>query len=500
MLLRLDGRGPKYLQITRALKAAIQTGAIRPGARLPSTRNLAHDLRCARNVVLVAYEQLLLEGYLVSRAGGGTFVSPELVVETGGNLASVGDSTLETARLSHSGRRLSVAAAAGRRIMPSRTGLLVDFVYGLGEPDARVLASLRTAFARVVRDHAFSYAPPAGDHVLRSALSERLRGLRGIARGSDQIVVTSGAQQALDICARLLLDPGDRVVVEDPFYAAAVAAFEAAGARVIRLPVDQNGLNLGSLRSIRQSIRMVYVTPSHQFPTGSVLPSQRRSELVDWARRNDAYIIEDDYDGEFRYEETPVEALAALDPDGPVIYCGTFAKSLFPALRLGFLSLPRSLVEPATHAKWLSDLGSSGLLQRTVARLMETGEYDRHIRRRLKAYRARHDALLAAISQHFGNDAVVDGSGAGLHVVVWLPKLPPTRARDLIAACAERDIGIYSAAPHYSAPPECAGFLLGYGVVDVTRIRTGIAQMAEAYHRIVPVVQNRRRRNDRSAQ
>jgi GntR family transcriptional regulator/MocR family aminotransferase len=499
VLLRLDGRGPKYLQITRALKAAIQTGAIRPGSRLPSTRNVAHDLKCARNVVLVAYEQLLLEGYLVSRAGGGTFVSPELAIDTSGGPASVGDSAGEPARLSRSGRRLTIAAAAARRIMPSRTGALVDFVYGLCEPDARVRVALRTAFARVMRDHAFNYSPPAGDSVLRGALSERLRGLRGIARSADQIVVTAGAQQALDICARLLLGPGENVVVEDPCYAAAAAAFEASGARVIRLPVDRDGLDPGALRSIRQSIRLVYVTPSHQFPTGSVLPSRRRSELVEWARRKNAYIVEDDYDGEFRYEGGPIEALAAVDPDGPVIYCGTFAKSLFPALRLGFLSLPKSLVAPATHAKWLTDLGSSGLLQRTVARLMETGEYDRHIRRMLKTYRARHDALLAAIGQHLGNDAVVDGGGAGLHVVVWLPRLPLNRVRDLIAACAKRGVAIYSAAPHYSARPKCAGFLLGYGIVDVTKIRTGIAQFADAYRRVVPVVANRRPVSDKSA-
>jgi GntR family transcriptional regulator/MocR family aminotransferase len=449
---------------------------------------------------MVAYEQLLLEGYLVSRAGGGTFVSPELVVDNNGNRASVVESTGEPARLSHSGRRLSIAAATARRIMPSRTGSSVDFVYGLCEPDARVLVALRTAFARVLGGHTYSYSPPAGDDLLRTALSERLRGLRGIARSADQIVVTSGAQQALDICARLLLDPGDTVVVEDPCYPAAAAAFEATGARVIRVPVDSNGLDLAALRSIRQPIRLAYVTPSHQFPTGGVLPSARRSELVEWAGRNNAYIIEDDYDGEFRYEHGPIEALSALEPDAPVIYCGTFAKSLFPALRLGFLSLPQSLVEPLTHAKWLTDLGSSGLLQRTVARLMETGEYDRHIRRMLRTYRARHDALIGAISQHFGNDAIVDGGGAGLHVIVWFPRLPLNRVRDIIAECARRGVAIYSAVPHYSTPPKCAGFLLGYGVVDVTRIRAGIAQMAAAYRLIVRVPNDRRRVSNRPAQ
>jgi GntR family transcriptional regulator/MocR family aminotransferase len=499
VLLRLDGRGPKYLQLTRALKAAIETGSIRPGSRLPSTRNLAHDLKCARNVVLVAYEQLLLEGYLVSRAGGGTFVSPEFAIDTSNGAASVGDSAEEPARLSRSGRRLTIAAEAARQVMPSRTGALVDFVYGLCEPDARVRVALRTAFARVMRDQAFNYSPPAGDHRLRRALAERLRGLRGIARGADHIVVTTGAQQALDICARLLLGPGEQVVVEDPCYAAAAAAFEASGARVLRVPVDPYGLNPGDLRSFRQSIRLVYVTPSHQFPTGSALPFRRRSELVGWARRNHSYIVEDDYDGEFCYDGGPIEALAAVDPDGPVIYCGTFSKSLFPALRLGFLSLPKSLVEPATHAKWLTDCGSSGLLQRTVTTLMETGEYDRHVRRMLKTYRARRDALLAAIGQHLGDDAVVDGGGAGLHVVVWLPRLPLNRVRDLIAACAKSGVAIYSAAPYYSARPKCAGVLLGYGVVDVARIRTGIAEFSDAYHRVLHPAANRSAAGDTSA-
>jgi GntR family transcriptional regulator/MocR family aminotransferase len=445
--------------------------------------------------VLVAYEQLLLEGYLVSRAGGGTFVSSDLVIDTGGSFASVGDRDVEPARLSRTGRRLGMAAAAARRIMQPRTRLRVDFAYGICEPDARVLVALRSAFAHVVRDRAFSYSPSAGEEGLRRALSERLRGLRGIARGADRIIVTSGAQQALDICARLLLDPGDRVVVEDPCYASAAAVFEATGARVIRLAVDVHGLNPAALRSIRQPIRLVYVTPSHQFPTGAVMPSSRRQELVEWARSSRAYIIEDDYDGEFRYTGGTIEALSALDPDNPVIYCGTLAKSLFPALRLGFLALPQSLVEPASHAKWLTDLGSSGLMQRTVANLMETGEYDRHIRRMLRTYRARHDALLAAIRQRFGRDAVVDGSGAGLHVVVWLPRLQRTRVPELIAACAERGVGIYSTAPHYSTPPKLAGFLLGYSLVDVAEIRSGIAHLAEAYHQIVPAVRNRRQRS-----
>jgi GntR family transcriptional regulator/MocR family aminotransferase len=482
MLLRLDGRGPRYAQITRALTAAIHDGTLTPGARLLSTRDLAADLGCARNVVLLAYEQLLLEGYLTSRAGGGTFVSPGIAVERGTGTAGAAS---ETPRLSRSGDRIDAAARLARQILSPRTDLPIDFMYGLCEPDERTIVALRSAFAVALRARAFAYSGPAGDEGLRRALAGRLRGARGIARTADRLVMTSGAQQALDICARLLINPGDRVVVEDPCYACAVAAFEAAGANVIRLPVDRHGLDISRLPPGRGSVRIVYVTPSHQFPTGAVLPASRRYALLEFARRRGAYIIEDDYDGEFRYSGRPIEALAALDPEGPVIYCGTLAKALFPAVRLGFLSLPGELVTPVAHAKYLSDFGSSLLVQKTIARLMTSGEYDRHIRRMMRRYRARRDALIEALRSHFGDEAEVDGSGAGLHVVVWLPRLGRARVDALIGACARRQVGVYSVAPHSVALPARAGLLLGYGLVEPDLILTGIARLAEAYREVM---------------
>ena len=193
-------------------------------------------------------------------------------------------------------------------------------------------------------DRAFRYGPPAGDPDLRQQIADRIRAARGIARSADQIVVTSGAQQALDICVRLLLDPGDHIVVEDPGYAAAHAVFTAAGAKVIRVPVDGTGpRSRRSCRADRSPVRAIYVTPSHQFPTGAVMPAARRYALLEWAKRRGAYVIEDDYDGEFRYVGRPIAALAGLEAEGTVIYCGTFAKSLFPSLRLGYLAVPAGL-------------------------------------------------------------------------------------------------------------------------------------------------------------
>jgi GntR family transcriptional regulator/MocR family aminotransferase len=380
---------------------------------------------------------------------------------------------------------MDAAAAAARLVMRPRRGLPVDFMYGLCQPDERIVVAMRGAFAAALREGAVSYSPAAGDANLREALAERLRGARGIARGADRLVVTAGAQQALDICARLLVNPGDRVILEDPSYAGARAAFEAAGADVIPLPVDRHGLDVDRLRSDRRPARLVYVTPSHQFPTGAVLPVTRRYALLEWARRRGAYVLEDDYDGEFRYTVRPIEALAALDADGPVIYCGTFAKALFPALRLGYLSLPPELVGPVTSAKWLTDFGSSLLVQKTVAALMATGEYDRHIRRMMRRYRARRDALIDGLQRHLGEDVAVDGAGAGLHVVAWLPRLPPGRVDDLIDACEPRGVAVYPVAPHAAKPPARAGLLLGYGLVEPDAIAAGTERLADAYREVI---------------
>jgi GntR family transcriptional regulator / MocR family aminotransferase len=487
MFLHLDGKGPRYAQITRALGVLIQSGALRPGSRVPATRELARDLGCSRNIVLLACEQLTLEGYLVTRPGAGTFVSPGLrpprQPDPRGERSA---DDLRPLRLSTNGRRLARIAAEAREITSDRRRQAVDFVYGQCEPDERAVARIRGAFAGALRQDSFGYPNPAGDAMLRQQVAERLRGVRGIVRTADEIVITSGAQQALDICARLLLSPGDRVVVEEPGYEGAAAAFESAGATLVRVRVDANGLDPAGLPEDGAPVRLAYVTPSHQFPTGAVMPAARRYALLAWARRRGAYVIEDDYNGEFRYAGKSIAALSALDPDGPVIYCGTLAKSLCPSLRLGYLVLPASLVPAVVACKWLSDRGSPLLLQRTVAELMATGEYDRHIKRMLRRYRTRREALIAALHERLGSDVEVRGGTSGSHVAVWLPRLPLDSVPALIDGCKARGVGVYSIAGHATLPLERAGLMLGYGLLDVERINRGVKVLAEVYRRLKP--------------
>jgi GntR family transcriptional regulator/MocR family aminotransferase len=482
LVLNLDANGPRYAQIARALIALIQRGVLAPGRRAPSTRTLAEGLGCSRNVVLLAYEQLLLEGYLVSRRRAGTFVPPNLPsapVER--SPARVPDPTVGVrARLSPAGRRLVEAAAVARRVTRRQQGCDIDFMYGLAEPDDRLIGRLRRALARPLQDRSFSYGPPAGDDALRQQIARRLQAARGISRPADHVVLTSGAQQALDISARLLLGTGDRVAVEDPGYEAATAAFLAAGAAILPVRVDRDGLDPARLPDGRRAVRLVYVTPSHQFPTGAIMPVARRYALLGWARRHRAYVFEDDYDGEFRYEGHTTPALAALDVER-VIYCGTFAKSLFPAVRLGYLVLPSALVEAAAHIKWVTDRGCSRLVERAVADLLQTGDYDRHVRRMQRRYRERRDALVDALKQRFGPDIEIAGASTGLHLVVWLPALATRRVDALIAGCRARGVAVYSMAPYATRALPRSGLLLGYGLVNVGDIPRGVGALFDAY-------------------
>jgi GntR family transcriptional regulator / MocR family aminotransferase len=497
--MQLDGQGPRYAQITRALTSQIHSGALSPGARLPATRELARDLGCSRNTVLLAYEQLTLEGYLVTRSGGGTFVSPSLPVTPATEVRT--DDLVELAkgmaRLSPNGRRIAEVGDQTRRMTLRRHGAGIDFMVGLCDPDDRLVGRIRAAFAAALRTRPFYYPESMGERQLRQQVAERLRGTRRITRGPDQILITSGTQQTLEICARLFIGEGDRVIVEDPCYEVPPAQFQAAGAEVLRIPVDRHGLDVDALPDDGRPARLAYVTPSHQYPTGAVMSTARRHALLAWAKRQGALILEDDYDGEFRYAGPRRDALAALDTDGLVIYCGTFAKSLFPAMRLAYMALPPDLM-PAAHAcKWMTDRGSPVLTQRTLGELMATGEYDRHIRRMQRRYRSRCAALVSAIETHFGSAAIVEGSDAGMHIVVWLPHLPTDRVDDLVAACQARDVAVYSVARYAARPLRRPGLMLGYGLIDIDDIRRGIKRLSDAYAEVTCVTRGEGSRRDR---
>jgi GntR family transcriptional regulator/MocR family aminotransferase len=483
MLVELDGIGPRYAQITRALLAQIHSGLLMPGARVPGTRELARELACSRNVVLLAYEQLVLEGYLVGRTKAGTFVSADLPRPAGGHASTQGGPP-RSMSLSARGRALADLSAEARPIITGAKGLRINFMYGTCAPDDHLVSRLRASLGTAIRAQAFGYIDPAGDAGLREQVSERLRGARGIVRSPQQIVITSGTQQALDICARLLVGKGDGVVVEEPGYSAARALFAAAGGTLIPVPVDRHGLDPAALPGERRRVRVVYVTPSHQFPTGAVMSASRRHALLAWAKQRDACIIEDDYDGELRYIGRPIRALAALDGADQVIYCSTVSKSLFPSLRLGYLALPEWLTADAIAAKWLTDLGGSVLVQQTVCDLMATGEYDRHISRMRRRYSGRREMLTRELRLQLQSEIEIEGDGAGLHLVVWMPKLTHGEVDALVAACERRSIGVYSIARHALAPLRRAGVMLGYGLLDDSQIREGIRGLAAAYREV----------------
>jgi GntR family transcriptional regulator/MocR family aminotransferase len=475
---------PLHAQLYRALRAAILRGELGPGARLPSTRALAADEGLARNTVLRAYDQLLGEGYVVGRRGSATRVAAEIP-----------DDVAEIARAAHRRRRARRPGAPrlsrwGARLPdapPSwasrERALRWDFRYGRPSFSdfphatwARILA--RRARAATVRD--LDYGDPAGLPELRAAIADYLGRARAVDCRPEQVVVVHGTQQGLDLVARVLLDPGDRVLIEEPHYSGARRILEAAGARLVAVPVDRDGFDVGRAGRAGARARLAYVTPSHQFPTGVVMTLPRRLALLAWAERAGAWVVEDDYDSEYRYGGRPIESLQGLDRAGRVIYLGTFSKVLFPALRLGYLVLPPELVGPCTTAKALADTGSPGLEQRALADFLGGGHFERYLRRTRARNRERRATLLAAVTEHFGDRVEVAGANAGLHLLVWLRGVPAAAAPRLVTRAARQGVGVYTPDHFYLGRPPGAGLVLGYASLDEGAIREGVRRLARA--------------------
>jgi GntR family transcriptional regulator/MocR family aminotransferase len=295
---------------------------------------------------------------------------------------------------------------------------------------------------------------------------------------ADQVLVVNGSQQALDLVARVLLDPGDPVVLEEPHYLGAWWAFHVAGARLIPARVDDEGLDVATLAPSAARARLAYVTPSHQFPTGVVMSLTRRLALLEWARAHEAWVVEDDYDSEYRYEGRPIEAVQGLDRAGRVIYIGTLSKVLFPALRLGYLVLPPALVDACRAAKWVMDRHSPTLEQEVLADFIADGHFERHLRRSRTRYATRRAAVLAALAEHLGERVEVVGANAGVHLLVWLSDVAPRALPRVVEAARREGVGVYPIAPYYFRPPRRAGLILGYAALDERRIREGIARLA----------------------
>ncbi|WP_028536491.1 PLP-dependent aminotransferase family protein [Paludibacterium yongneupense] len=456
--LRLEGRRDLSGQIYRQLRAGIVDGRLAAGERLPSSRELADRLGVSRQTTLDVFERLSAEGFLCPRPGAGTFVAPGIARTAVPNPAIAAD-------------------GAGDWLQPEAVPAH-SLEFRGGVTDKRVFPF--TAWRRCV-NHALRvqardrghYGDPAGEDELRLAVSRYLGFHRALSCTPDDIIITHGAQQALDLIARIVLRPGDVVAMEDPGYPPARACYEAHGAAVVGVPVDDEGIVVDHLPP---QARLVYVTPSHQFPLGMPLSLPRRIALLEWAQQRDAIIIEDDYDGEFRFEGRALEALKNLDRADRVVYVGTFSKTIFPELRIGYLVPPRTLNPSLRRSKQLADWHSASLTQTALAKFMLDGDFARHLRRMHGLYRTRRQILLSHLRQDLSPWLTPIVPIAGIHLSAMLK--PGISESGLLAAAAAQSIGLYGIAGFYRAGPPQAGLLFGYGGMADDEIDAALSTLA----------------------
>lgn len=468
-----DDVDPVYRQVYRQLREAILSGALSPASRLPSSRSMARDAGVARITVVRALEQLAVEGFVESRVGAGTYVASNLP-------AGEMQSHIFRPALTDWGRRVrTLHHANGPLVDSSRPE--IDFGFGRSFAERFPYDIWRRLLGRYLStDDAMlsRYGSAAGFYPLRRALAEYLTQSRGVRCTPEEVVIVSGAQQAIDILARLLLEPNDEVLVETPGYRDAYALFQLHQARLVGLPVDNEGLPVDHIPADARP-RLAFVTPSHQFPKGGTMPLAPRLALLAWAREREAVIIEDDYDGDLRYESSSLAALQGLDEEGRVVYLGTFSKVLFPALRLGYLVLPRALTAPFVQAKELVDRGAPTLTQAAVADFLTEGHFERHLRHLRRLYGDKRTTLVSALDEHLGRRVRYSPVAAGLHVMLYA-----TDAVDegqLVRDAAARGVRVYGGAPYHLERPAPPSILLGFSGLDEDEIVEGVRRLAEAW-------------------
>ncbi|QRP63566.1 PLP-dependent aminotransferase family protein [Rhodanobacter sp. FDAARGOS 1247] len=452
MFLILDGTGPQYAQLSRAMKAAILDGRIGIGSRLAPTRELAQELGLSRTTVLAAYEQLRAEGFIDARVGSGSYVAHLQTTRTARPLER---SITPPSRYAHRARRVQ-----DRTIAQLHSGLRYNLQYG----NPLVNPALSETWGRELA-RAAAYTPTSdiraqGSPALREQVCAYLARHRGVRALPENVLIVSGAQQAFSLTARVLLNEGDPVALEDPHYFGAYQALGAHGARICSVPVDHEGLICEALPVPAPAL--VCVTPSHQFPSGAVMSLRRRLELLHYADTHKSWVLEDDYDGEFRYDSRPLAALRSLDQGDRVIHVGSFSKTLFGSLRLAYMVLPVALRDDFINAKYLSDFSCPGIEQAALAHFMESGGFERHLRQARKELKGRREELIRGLHRHAGDRVDIVDSPAGMHVVVWLRGYDEAQAQELIELAHSQGLGLYPMAPHYASAQARPGLLLGY--------------------------------------
>ena len=475
---------PMYHQLSDWFRRAIVDGQLRPGQRVPSTRTLASELAVSRIPVLSAYEQLCAEGYLEPLRGAGTRVArsiPDEALRPAEARAGRSSSTAAGQRAVRDQvpRRISNRAAAMRG--PPQTWLGSQGAFRVGEPALEefpnaIWAKLVARQARRLRKEHMGYGEPMGHLPFREAIAEYLRTVRAVRCEAGQVLVTTGAQQGLQIAVHVLLDPGQQAWLEEPGYPGARQALMTAAAKLIPVPVDREGLDVTEGMRRGRRARVVCTTPSNQFPLGTAMSATRRMQLLAWAGRAGAWIIEDDYDSEFRFGARPIAALQGLDAEARVIYVGTLSKVMFPALRLGYLVVPKDLVPAFAAARDTVDTFSSTLFQLAMTDFIREGHFARHVRKMRILYGERRAALQAALRRHLGDRLEVTGGEAGIQLTALLP--PGVDDVAVSVRAAARGVSARPLSPCYLSPPERGGLILGYGVAGTQEIDSGVRKLA----------------------
>lgn len=467
-------------ELYRQLRQAIVDGRLLPGEALPPSRELARRLRLSRTTVTTAYTRLTAEGMLTGRVGAGTFVSPRA------SDTAPGARPGRRAGDRHTALRARAVWDAVPLATPYATQAEFDFRSGL--PDAahfpherwRRLLARATGADAVIGGF---YGAPAGLPALREAIARHIGVARAVAATGDDVVVTSGMQQALDLVARVLVAPGETVAMEDPGYGPARRLFTSLGLRVHGVPVDEEGI---VVREIPHRARIVYVTPSHQYPLGTVLSLSRRRELLAWALEHGAAIVEDDYDSEFRFDGRPIEPLQTMDAAGHVIYVGTFSKTLLPTLRLGFLVAPPGIREAIHRAKFVTDWHTSLLAQATLAEFIATGMLARHIRRMQRIYGERRELIRTTVARDFPGRLTIVPSSAGLHVAAVADRATAAEMTVVAERALAAGVAVQELSRFHVDVPGRPGLLLGYGGIATERIAPGLARLREVFDEHLP--------------
>ncbi|HTX75069.1 MAG TPA: PLP-dependent aminotransferase family protein [Terracidiphilus sp.] len=469
---------PLHRQVYDGFRSAILLGKLKPGQLVPSSREFAADHVLSRFPVLQAYAQLLAEGYFESRAGSGTYVSsslPERLMSASANRHS---------RLQGiSGpRRLSRRSEQFPPVLLNRSNRIWG-AFGVHQPafdqfPFRIWSTLVAKHSRNPGAHVIHNVDPMGIRRFREAICDYLSSSRAVRCHPDQVMIVSGSQQALDITARVLLDPDDAVWVEEPGYRLGFSVFAAAGCRLIPVPVDRDGMNIDAGIALEPDAKAALVTPSHQYPLGSTMSATRRLQLLNWAQSSGAWIVEDDYDSEFRYESRPISSLQGMDANARVIYIGTFSKVLFPSVRIGYIVIPPDLVERFAAVRLAMDIFPPYLHQEVLADFMIEGHFGAHIRKMRQVYRERRSALIHCIEREFAGLLQVHGAEAGMHVAVTLPD--GCSDTEIAARAAEERLSLYTISQYYQQSLALQGFVLGFGSTPVPEMKRAVEKLHAA--------------------